>query len=174
MIKTAGQVFFQNDIMIEIACEKNGKCNNDQRSFKAYLARWMGYTMIVAPHTKDAIMPKMQASAKAAAAQCNYQGNKCGLLWTEGPSANVGRWLGVGEQMAALEVMQNLLIGNVAGPVTEKKGGISKSDPSAGSEAKPEDIKFRTIGAGDKAGAGILTTLVLVGIVAGAWWMVSN
>ena len=46
-------VFFKDGVMTEVACENNGMCNLDQRSFKAYLARWLGYTAIVAPWTRE-------------------------------------------------------------------------------------------------------------------------
>lgn len=175
MIKTMGDVFFKNNIMYEVACEINGKCNTDQRSFKAYLARWMGYTAIVAPWSKELMWDKMVTSAKAAAAHCNAGVNntQCGLRWWQ--DGNDGSF-GVGEQMAAMEMIQNLLIANVSGPVTEAKGGTSKSDPSAGGDSsnKGEPIVFSEITTGDKAGAGFLTTLVLIGILAGAWWMVAS
>lgn len=174
MIKTASETFFQNDIMFEVACEKNGKCNVDQRSFKAYLARWMGYTAIVAPWSKELMWTKITTSAKAAAAQCNAgtNGTTCGLRWYNN-GQNDGSF-GVGEQMAAMEIIQNLLVDQVAGPVTESKGGTSKSDPTAGSDPEVDPVVFSDITTGDKAGAGILTTLVLVGILAGAWWMVAS
>jgi mannan endo-1,6-alpha-mannosidase len=176
MIKTMGEVFFKDDVMYEVACEINGKCNTDQRSFKAYLSRWMGYTMLVAPWTKELMWTKVQKSAAAAAKQCTGgTGTQCGLRWyfPNAPGTNDGS-TGVGEQMAAMEIIQNLLITNVSGPVTEKKGGTSKSDPSAGGEAAAEPIVFSEITTGDKAGAGFLTTVVLIGILAGAWWMVAN
>jgi mannan endo-1,6-alpha-mannosidase len=159
--------------MFEVACEGRGTCNTDQRSFKAYLSRWMGYSMIVAPWTRDLLLPRMKTSAQAAAKQCNAGAdqNQCGLRWTNN-GANDGSF-GVGEQMAALEIMQNLLIDDVPGPVTEKNGGISKSDPSAGSEAQSQPTEYNPVTTGDKAGAGFLTTVVLILIVAGAWWMVS-
>lgn len=48
-------VFFKDGVMTEVACENNGMCNVDQRSFKAYLARWLGYTAIVAPWTREQV-----------------------------------------------------------------------------------------------------------------------
>lgn len=174
IIETMSGVFFENDIMFEVACEKNGKCNVDQRSFKAYLARWMGYTILTAPFTRDPLMKKLQTSAVAAAKQCNAGDNQttCGLRWyTNGQ--NDGSF-GVGEQMAAMEIFQNLLIKQVDGPVTEQSGGVSKSDPSAGGEVQNTPVVFNDITTGDKAGAGFLTTIVLIGILAGAWWMVAN
>lgn len=157
--------------MIEVACERNGTCDDDQRSFKAYLARWMGWTMLVAPWTRDKLMPRLRASAVAAAKQCGPGKNGCGLRWWRGASDNE---VGVGEQMAALEVMQNLLIDQVAGPVGENNGGISKNDPTAGSDAGPVQVEMNPIGTGDKAGAGILTALVLAFLFGGAWWLITG
>ncbi|KAF2273348.1 mannan endo-1,6-alpha-mannosidase [Westerdykella ornata] len=169
-------IFFHRevkDVMVEVACEFNNKCNNDQRSFKAYLSRWMGYTMQVAPWTVGDLMPKLRTSAVAAAKQCNAEGEAqtCGLRWyTNGQ--NDGSF-GPGEQMSAMEVFQNLLIKEVPGPVTLNNGGISKSNPEAGSEEQHLPTNLDDVTTGDKAGAGILTTVVLVGILGGAWWMVS-
>lgn len=161
--------------MYEVACEKNGKCNIDQRSFKAYLARWMAATTKLAPYTYDKIMPKIQASARAAAAQCNagQDGNQCGLQWTNN-GQNDGSF-GVGEQMSALEVIQSNLITKVAGPVSNNTGGTSKGDPTAGSRGDDQAMLGQAdpITTGDKVGAGFLTTLVLIGILGGAWWMVA-
>jgi mannan endo-1,6-alpha-mannosidase len=49
-------VFFNNQTMIEIACERGGNCNIDQQTFKAYLARWMAASVKVAPWTHDTIV----------------------------------------------------------------------------------------------------------------------
>ncbi|KAJ4358967.1 hypothetical protein N0V95_002583 [Ascochyta clinopodiicola] len=172
LIDGAG-VFFNNSVMTEVACENNGKCDVDQRSFKAYLARWMGYTALIAPWTREYIDPLLQASAKAAAAQCTGGANQtsCGLRWIDN-GANDGSF-GVGEQMAALEVVQALLYSTVSGPATQTNGGVSVSDPNAGADVPQTPVSFNAVTTGDKAGASILTILVLVSIVAGAWWMVS-
>jgi mannan endo-1,6-alpha-mannosidase len=166
-------VFFNNNVMIEVACENNGKCDTDQRSFKAYLARWMGYTCIVAPWTREFLDPLMKASAQAAAKQCVAGPNQtsCGLRWVDN-GKNDGS-LGVGEQMAGLEIVQSLLYPTVGGPATQKAGGISVSNPEAGNNVPKTPITFDTVTTGDKAGASILTLLVLVAILVGAWWMVS-
>ena len=159
--------------MSEVACENNGKCNFDQRSFKAYLARWMGYTAIIAPWTQPLINPLLQTSAQAAAKQCIAGANQtsCGLRWVDN-GKNDGS-LGVGEQMAGLEVVQALLYPTVSGPVTQKAGGISASNPDAGANVPNTPITFDSVTTGDKAGASILTLLVLAAILVGAWWMVS-
>ena len=156
--------------MYESACEPRGNCNIDQRSFKAYLARWMAATTKVAPWTRDLIIPLLQSSASAAATSCSGgdDGNTCGMRWT------VGNWdgsTGVGEQMCALEVIQAGLIDSVPGPVANGTGGISSGDRSAGTGG--DNILFTPITTGDRAGAGILTFLVILGFVGGTWWLVT-
>jgi hypothetical protein len=62
--------------MYEVACEEvktaSGDCDQDQQSFKAYLARWMAATAKLCPWTSDTIMGYLRASAAAAALQCEY------------------------------------------------------------------------------------------------------
>lgn len=168
-------VFFhpeKKDVMYEAACEPNGKCNVDQRSFKAYLSRWMAASTKLAPWTADYTMPKIKTSAQAAAAQCSGGGNgkTCGMRWT-----NDGVWdgeTGVGEQMSALEVIQSLLIDQVSGPLTNETGGTSRGDYNAGTGSNADPEAFDTITTGDKVGAGFLTLFVLVGLIGGGVWMV--
>lgn len=158
--------------MIEVACERNGMCDHDQRSFKAYLSRWMGFTMITAPFTRESLMPRLRASAVAAAKQCGPGKGGCGMRWWRGEN---DREVGVGEQMSALEVMQNLLVGQVAGPVGLDTGGLSENDPTAGSDAGTTlVVEHDAITTGDKAGAGILTALVLAFLFGGAWWLITG
>lgn len=85
-IITGLDVFFSNNVMKEVACEDNGKCDVDQRSFKAYLSRWMAATTKVAPFTAATLLPLLSASAQAAIKTCNAgtDGNQCGLRWTQG------------------------------------------------------------------------------------------
>jgi mannan endo-1,6-alpha-mannosidase len=159
--------------MFEVACEPVGTCDMDQRSFKAYLARWMAATIKVAPWAEDSLRPLLQSSARSAVATCTagFDGNQCGLKWTL--EANDGS-LGVGEQMSALEVVQANLIDNVPGPLTNATGGTSIGNPAAGSSVGSTSVVFNAITTSDKAGAGILTVLVLVGFFSGAWWMIQS
>jgi mannan endo-1,6-alpha-mannosidase len=93
---------YGGNIMSEFQCEPNGaqgNCNNDQSSFKAYLSRWLAVTSLLVPGTAAQIMPKLQASAEAAAKQCvgGSTGQQCGRRWY----AN-GVWdgtSGVGQQV---------------------------------------------------------------------------
>lgn len=65
------------------------------------------------------------------------------------------------------------LIQKAAVPVTNLTGGTSVGNPSAGSQGDTEFVGYGSITTADKAGAGIITGLVLIGILSGAYWMVS-
>lgn len=100
------------DIMYEWACEtgESGRhCNLDQQSFKAYLARFMAKTAMLAPFTKDTIVQRLTASAVGAAKSCSggTDGTTCGSKWYTGAWDGTS---GVGQQLSALEVTQALLM----------------------------------------------------------------
>jgi len=166
-------IFFpNNNIMVEVACESNNKCDTDQNSFKAYLARWMAATTKMAPYTYETVMAKLGPSAQAAAAQCSggANGRTCGLKWTTN-----GVWdgtQGVGQQMAALEVIQSNLIAQVTGPVTNSTGGTSQGNPAAGT-GNSNSIEPTIVTQGDRVGAGFLTLFVLSILMGCLWWMVA-
>ncbi|KAF3941671.1 hypothetical protein ABW19_dt0207438 [Dactylella cylindrospora] len=169
----AQSIYFQDDkIMYEVACEPYGKCNIDQRSFKAYLSRWMGLTTQVAPFTRDRIMNWLTLSAQGAAANCVGGTNKetCGGRWT------INKWdgnFGVGEQMSALEVIQNLLAPKMRPPCTASDCGNSTGDPNAGTGNSAQSGKTnKPATTGDKVGAGFLTTLCLALVLGGTYWLV--
>ena len=164
-------------IMCEVACETPASqtCNNDQPSFKAYLSRWLAVTAQLVPQLSGQIMPRLQQSAMAAAVQCSGQNkNMCGRRWYQNTWDGM---FGPGEQMSALSIFQNNLIGSVAPPVTLSKGGTSPSDPEAGTGtggggSSNDPAATNPITTGDKAGAGILTALSLVLVIGGTSWMV--
>ncbi|KAI1803873.1 glycoside hydrolase family 76 protein [Daldinia bambusicola] len=175
--------FFGNDtsnrIMIEIACEPVNLCDTDQQSFKAYLSRWMAATTKWAPWTFDRIKTLLQNSAVAAAKQCTGGDNHrmCGLKWAN----NSGVWdgsTGVGQQMAAMEVVLANMIREAEVPVTNSTGGTSVGNPSAGgSDSGRIDLDPRyskPITGGDRAGAAICTIVVLGTLIAGAVFMVAD
>lgn len=160
--------------MFEAACEGVGTCNTDNKSFKAYMSRWMAATTKVAPYTYDIVMARLRASATAAALQCSGgpDGETCGLRWTQG--ATYDGSAGVGEQMSAMEVFQTLLLEKVDGPVKEATGGTSKGDPSAGTGGTSDPrLPLNPITKKDRVGAGIITTLAILGVIGGVWWMIA-
>ena len=73
--------------------------------------------------------------------------------------------------MSALEIVQSNLIDQVDGPLTNSSGGTSVGDANAGTNSNDNPNQFDTITTGDKAGASIITLIVLSGLFAGAWWM---
>jgi mannan endo-1,6-alpha-mannosidase len=174
--------FYENtDTMFEIACEPRANCNVDQLSFKAYLTRWMAGTAKVAPQHYDAIMKRLRGSAIAAAKQCTggTKGITCGTRWYEDGWDGT---YGVGQQMNALEIFQTNLEDQVAGPLSNSTGGTSKGNPSAGTGPDSggsgggsggRSGSNNPITGGDRAGAGILTALVVVFVLGGAWYVVS-
>lgn len=153
--------FFPSDIAYEIACEDSDTCTTDMFSFKGYVHRWLSVTAKLAPHTADKILPVLSKSAAAAIKQCTGGDNKrtCGFKWKSG--VYDGK-TGVGQQMNVLAAVSSLLMEKTPAPYTAKNGGTSKGNSDAGTKG---DSNFQNhnkpIGTGDKAGAGILTLLVL-------------
>ena len=158
-------------------CEEYNACNVDQRSFKAYLSRWMAASSQMAPFIYTQVLQLLQVSAKAAAAQCNGNGpvapagQTCGLKWYLN-----GTWDGtdgVGQQMAAMEVILGTLISSTQAPLTNTTGGTSTSNPNAGfnSSSVPPGEVITPATKSEKAGAWVLTAIVLVLAIWTGWFM---
>ncbi|KAK6204444.1 defective cell wall [Scheffersomyces amazonensis] len=165
------QVFFNNSIMYEAACQPSNNCNNDQRSFKAYFSRFLGATSILVPQTYDIIRNWLVTSANAAARSCSggTDGHTCGLNWF------VGAWdgyYGLGEQISALEVIQNLRVGDLPGPLTAHTGGSSEGNPAAGYGTIQTNASPLKLNSGDLAGAGIITAIIGVSLIASGLWLI--
>lgn len=180
----ASKKFFTDDVMYE-PCEAS-KCNVDQRSFKAYFTRSLAATAILAPYTHDNIIKEIQTSANAAVKTCKNgpSTSQCGLRWTLSDNTPVLQGidqLGVGEQMAVLEIIQSNLVDKAPAFASATAGtGTSEGDPSAGlgkvgedDDAEQEKL-YTIIGTGDKVGAGVLTALVLLGVIAGSATMIMS
>jgi mannan endo-1,6-alpha-mannosidase len=125
------------------------------------------------PDLHDRIFPIIQSTARAAAQACSgtsdlfhgHQGQACGFRWL--PAQFDGQ-VGIGEQMNALSAFMYLLVDKVKPPATGDNGGTSSGDPNAGSVSDDDKRKiFRDITVADRVGAGILTTLILAGLIAG-------
>ncbi|KAK9364310.1 glycosyl hydrolase family 76-domain-containing protein, partial [Lipomyces kononenkoae] len=162
------EVFFDEGsggVMYEVACEMTQTCNTDQKSFKAYLSRFMGLTAVLAPWTYDTIYAHLVNTVVNGISQSctgGRDGVTCGTSWVVRGWDNT--W-GLGQEMAALETVQNLLINQVPSPYTATTGGSSP-----GGDEEPES-RFGYTGAvrtSDRAGAGILTSIALLMILGGA------
>lgn len=176
----AAQVFFYKKssdaiIMYEAACQSptldSFSCNTDQRSFKAYFSRFLGLTSILVPETYPTIRTWLVDSANAAAWSCvgGTDGHTCGLSWTNGTyDGNYG----LGEQMSALEVMQNLRVADFEGPLTASTGGTSEGNPAAGYAQASTDAAPLSLDAGDKVGASIITAVIGAAVIGTGVWLV--
>ncbi|KAK5270554.1 hypothetical protein LTR99_004996 [Exophiala xenobiotica] len=119
-------------VMYEQACEPGWKCDVDQFSFKAYLARWLADTTLMAPHTKGKVGKLLKTSAAAAVRACTSTSTspstdtdagtaaaarddvECGAHWYLG-----GEWdgtTGVGQALSVMEVVQTLLVNGTRPP----------------------------------------------------------
>ncbi len=167
--------FFPEGVAFELPCEgRQGACTADMLSFKGYVHRWMAVVTKIAPHTADKILPVLRTSAEAAAKQCTGgdTGRRCGFYWSGGVYVDtaVDKTSGAGEAMSALAAVSSLLIDEAPAPVTNATG-ISKGDNNAGSRSRGTAEPLAPITTADRAGAAILTMLILGGAI-GSWsWM---
>lgn len=76
--------------------------------------------------------------------------------------------------MTALAVVGATQMNQGLVPKSAASGGTSQSDPGAGGDANGQapDIQFSRITTADKAGAAILTILVVVSLVGGGIWII--
>lgn len=125
------------NIMFEHACEPYELCNNDMKSFKGYLSRFMWASTRMMPSTLLRVQTLLNVSAVAAANACSGGENKtvCGQKWYVGGFDGV---TGLGQQLTALETVQGLLAQNVtapfkAGQIKHVKGVVSASPSSSSS-----------------------------------------
>ncbi|KAK7991390.1 hypothetical protein PG988_000184 [Apiospora saccharicola] len=168
-------VFFPGGIAYEYACEGVGSCNVDMRSFKGYLHRWVSQATVLAPHLKDRVMTVFESSARAGVAACNRgdNGQLCGFEWTQNGGAQSPKQTSAVHQMNVLGALTGLMMKEAEPPVTNATGGTSKGD-AGGGNSLPNLRAMREITAADRAGAGILTSLVLAGFLGSCVWMSLN
>ncbi|OWP02056.1 glycoside hydrolase family 76 protein [Marssonina coronariae] len=198
ILDTSRQIFFQDGVMQEQACESGDNCDIDQFSFKAYFSSWLAGTTILAPFTAPTIAPLLTVSAQSTGLQCSggADGNVCGFKWTNG--ASYDGTTGIGQQMSALGVVQSVMVtiprsgggnggsggsepGSGGGdasipdfaPVTNSTGGTSVGNASAGfgnsRGAGVPEIKITTK---DKVVASLLTVATVGCLIGGSLFMV--
>jgi len=167
--------FFSKGAAFELPCEgRQGACTADMLSFKGYVHRWLSTVTKVAPHTSSKILPALRKSAEAAVKQCTggETGRRCGFYWSEGVYVDpaVDKTSGAGEAMSALAAISSLLIEKTP-DLANNHTGTSKGNPLAGTKSRGSVEPLAPITTGDRAGAAILTIL-LIGAVVSTWgWM---
>ncbi|KAL7815206.1 family 76 glycoside hydrolase [Trichoderma gracile] len=169
--------FFPDGVAFEAACEpRQGACSTDMLSFKGYVHRWLSVVTQIAPHTRSKILPILRKSTEAAVKQCTggESGRRCGFYWSSGKffePTTVDHTSGAGEAMNVLAAVSSLLITEANPPVTNSTGGISKGNPNAGHGGDNGEVKLDPIDAGDKAGAVILTLVIICSATGAFIWM---
>lgn len=171
-IISASSYFFNNSIMTETTCAASSSCNNDQRSFRSLFARTLGLTASLMPDFRDQILDDwLLPSAKAAAASCSGGDDHitCGENWSVDGYDGM---YGLGEQISAGETIMALITSN-HGPLTPATGALSSgSNVDAGNlTATITNANQLDISTKDKAGAAILTAVVLGSLLGGSVWM---
>jgi len=164
--------FMRNNVVVEIQCEDSKTCNNDQSSFKGFLLRWLASTYQLAPFLASDIRTYLRAAGEAAAKACTgspevgfkgIPGTACGFSWQD---VGFDGMVGVGEQMNALSAVMYNLVADAAVPITANTGGTSVGNVGGGSNDKHLG-ELAAITTGDRVGAGLLTTLAIVGVIGG-------
>ncbi len=124
----------------------------------------------IAPFLAEKVLPVLKTSAEAAVSTCTGEANgrTCSFKWAT--HAYDGSH-GAGQQMSVLAAVSSLLISEVAPPVTNSTGGTSKGDPNAGAHSDSFTNELAPITTGDKAGAAILTIVILLSAVGTMGWM---
>ncbi|KAI1170457.1 glycoside hydrolase family 76 protein [Nemania sp. FL0916] len=170
LIDATFRVFFPNNTAYEVACEQHMTCTADMLSFKGYLHRWMATTTQIAPFSAKKILPVLQHSAQAAVNQCTGppNGRTCGFSWSSGVFDNS---VGAGQTMDALAAVSSLLIGQSRSPVTNADGGTSVGDPNAGIGSGSIGDDLPPIATKDRAGAGVVTAVIILTAGAAFGWM---
>lgn len=122
------KIFFVNDkTMYEGSCQISNRCNNDQRSFKGIFSRFLGLTALLVPSLTNDIMLHLETTAPGVLSSCSggKDGVTCGLDWTKG---SWDGYYGLGEQISALETLQNRLVFTRPPPMTAKEAAAVASN----------------------------------------------
>jgi len=169
--------FFPKGIMVERACEleESMQCNVDQHSFKGYMHRALATVAMLASFTRNDVIKVLRTSTEGAVSSCLCDGT-CGFRWDKGFYDRDTLNGPAGQEMSALAALSTLLVlEKNQGPFTINSGGTSEGDPNAGSNPNiftpPPPVTTA-----DRAGAGIVTVIVLASTIAclawvsGPWW----
>jgi mannan endo-1,6-alpha-mannosidase len=161
----ASSIFTKDDVLVEVACERNGKCDTDQRAYKSGAIRSYARAALVAPFIADSVHTLIEASAKGAAKSCeaDSQDVKCNLEWTGSPkldtkSASDGN---LGEVTNALSAVKALLWSS-AKPFTPSAGSLgSNSTNGTGASGNSGAAAPENTGAAGTIAASAASALIV-------------
>ena len=171
-LKTFFPQKFGGNILSEVACEPIMTCDRNQLGFKGYLAMWLAFTAILVPKTAEQIIPRLQGTVVAVGKQCSGKSeNLCGSRWYQ---PNWDGIEGLEVQMAALgAVTSNLMVMESQSPNTIDTNPDAKEHQiDSGDDEDPN--KLDPINTGDRAGAWILTIIMVIAIGGAVGWLIKS
>jgi mannan endo-1,6-alpha-mannosidase len=117
-------------VLVEAACENNGKCTIDMRAYKGVFARTYARAALAAPIVAESISKTLSASAKGAANACTSgDDTECSLSWKHSDSSASAKDGNLGEVYNALEVVQGLLYSSVSkGLMSANSSGTTRAN----------------------------------------------
>lgn len=104
--------FLSSDgVLIESACESNGKCNADMLYYKGTLAQQLTRTAILLESTdaNNTLLPVLRDTAQAAAETGCKKASNCTFAWTSDSDEPRDGVVELGSQYSALQSVQQLL-----------------------------------------------------------------
>ncbi|KAA8643722.1 hypothetical protein EYZ11_012558 [Aspergillus tanneri] len=173
---TMGKFFpkqYGGNVMSEVACEPIMSCDRNQLCFKGYLAMWMAHTAILVPSTAERIIPKLQGSAVAIGKQCSGESeNLCGETWGK-PEWDGMQGLEV--QMAALGgITSNLMLSSKARDPNTIDTNPNAKETLIPTTGDSDPTKLSPIETADRAGAWILTIMMIATVTGAVGWLVKS
>lgn len=157
-------------------CEASGQCYKDANGplFKGLTVSWLADIALIIPSLKEKILPKLQVSAEGAAKSCTGNGQSlCGNRWYGGYDGQNSMENAIsGSQMMSAVMVK--FLGLSSKPVSIATGGNGTSDPSAGTGQRSEPGLLPPITTADRAGAGILTVLLVAGMIGGVIFLFTD
>ncbi|KAH6647332.1 glycoside hydrolase [Truncatella angustata] len=166
------ELFFPKGIATEIACEDSESCTSDMLFYKGILHRSLAYTMKLAPHTTETILPVLKTSAAAAVLTCTGGDNKrmCGFTWADGKFDNSSAAAQTSVLSALVSVLQSYVEVNTTGSGGGNSGNSTSTTGSSGGSDGASGSGNSTGSGGSSIGTNIgVSFSVLVGglLVAG-------
>ncbi|KAI1332156.1 glycosyl hydrolase family 76-domain-containing protein [Xylariaceae sp. FL0255] len=107
LLSRTTDLFFNDGVAVEVACESNNKCTTNMSFYKFYLLRGLASTMFYAPFTADTVLPILKSTAAAAVETCGSDGSGCSFVWSG--EGNVKDGVGAGGQISTLGALISLL-----------------------------------------------------------------
>lgn len=166
-------------VITDWQCEASDRCYIDANGplFKGLTVSWLADIALIIPPLKEKILPKLQVSAEGAANSCTGNGqNLCGNRWYGGYDGQNSMENAIsGSQMMSAVMVK--FLGLSSTPVSTATGGNGSSDPNAGtrqSSQNSDSAVLPPITTADKAGAGILTAVLVAGVVGGSIFLFTD